>query len=172
MDEFDFFGSGVACLGDLNGDNIVDLAVGARGDGDGGAERGALWNLFLDCSAANAVERKGSGINPGILYSSTLPFVGSTWTMNLNCIGHAPAASYLIVRSAPSSGPIVGVGEVLVGGPRLLTAILSHVGDVQHFNLTIPPDNTLCGLRAYSQGICFGSPGAQLSNAVDIIVGH
>jgi len=44
----DYFGSAVANLGDLDGNGINDLAVGARGDDDGGINRGAVWILFLD----------------------------------------------------------------------------------------------------------------------------
>jgi len=48
LDNSDYFGISVASLGDLNGDGIGDLAVGAEGDDDGGSERGAVWVLFLD----------------------------------------------------------------------------------------------------------------------------
>jgi len=42
------FGIRVAYLGDLDGDNIGDIAVGVIGDNDGGTKRGAVWILFLD----------------------------------------------------------------------------------------------------------------------------
>lgn len=45
---WDVFGSAVESLGDLDGDGIVDIAVGARRDDDGGTERGAIWILFLN----------------------------------------------------------------------------------------------------------------------------
>jgi cysteine-rich repeat protein len=48
LDNFDYFGFSAASLGDLNGDGVSDLAVGAVGDDDGGENRGALWILFLD----------------------------------------------------------------------------------------------------------------------------
>ena len=44
--DFDKFGRSVASLGDLDGDGIGDLAVGAFGDDTGGSERGAVYVLF------------------------------------------------------------------------------------------------------------------------------
>jgi len=43
----DRFGSAVCSLGDLDGDGVEDLAVGAPGDDGGGSDRGAVWILFL-----------------------------------------------------------------------------------------------------------------------------
>jgi hypothetical protein len=47
----DAFGTSVAAIGDLNGDGVPDLAVGARGDDQESATRlestGAVWILFL-----------------------------------------------------------------------------------------------------------------------------
>lgn len=43
----DAFGHSVDVLSDLNGDGIIDLAVGARGDDDGGTDKGAVWLLYL-----------------------------------------------------------------------------------------------------------------------------
>jgi len=48
LDDNDFFGWSIASLGDLDGDGIIDLAVGARGDDDGGLNSGAVWILFLN----------------------------------------------------------------------------------------------------------------------------
>jgi len=58
LDAFDSFGSGVAGLGDLDGDGVPDLAVGAAGDGDGGAGKGALWILFLNADGSVAGSQK------------------------------------------------------------------------------------------------------------------
>ncbi|VAW80079.1 hypothetical protein MNBD_GAMMA15-1207 [hydrothermal vent metagenome] len=44
----DQFGAAVAGIGDLDGDGVPDLVVGAPGDDDGGLDRGAVWVLFLD----------------------------------------------------------------------------------------------------------------------------
>jgi hypothetical protein len=45
----DRFGASVAALGDMNGDAVTDLCVGAPQDDDGsGDNSGAIWNLFLE----------------------------------------------------------------------------------------------------------------------------
>ncbi len=47
LDAQDQFGWDVTSLGDFTGDGVVDLAVGALGDDDGGLDRGAVWFLSL-----------------------------------------------------------------------------------------------------------------------------
>ena len=48
LDDGDQFGDELAALGDIDGDGVEDLAVGASGDDDGGTDRGTVWVLFLD----------------------------------------------------------------------------------------------------------------------------
>ncbi|MBI4601404.1 MAG: FG-GAP repeat protein [Planctomycetes bacterium] len=47
LGDVDLFGYSVASPGDLDGDGVQDLAVGAPGDDDGGEDRGAVWLLLL-----------------------------------------------------------------------------------------------------------------------------
>jgi len=48
LDYSDGFGHTIENLGDLDGDGIIDLAVGADDDDDGGHDKGALYILFLN----------------------------------------------------------------------------------------------------------------------------
>ena len=44
------FGSALANIGDLDLDGTIDITAGAKLDDDGGTDRGALWNLFMQRS--------------------------------------------------------------------------------------------------------------------------
>ncbi len=44
----DRFGGAMASLGDLDGDGVIDLAVGSIGDDVGGSARGAVYVLFMN----------------------------------------------------------------------------------------------------------------------------
>lgn len=65
LDALDQFGRGLSSVGDLDGDGVADLAVGARGDDDDGTLAGALWLLFLDPDGSVKAERKITGSTHG-----------------------------------------------------------------------------------------------------------
>jgi hypothetical protein len=44
----ELLGSAVACIGDVNGDSINDIAVGGIFDNDGGTWKGSVWIIRLD----------------------------------------------------------------------------------------------------------------------------
>lgn len=58
LDNNDQFGISVSAIGDLDGDGITELAVGASGDADGGTGRGSVWILFLDDDGTVQSEQK------------------------------------------------------------------------------------------------------------------
>ncbi len=61
----DQFGISVANIGDLDGDGVQDLAVGASRDDEGGVNRGAVHILFLDVNGLpkNIVEINDATLN-------------------------------------------------------------------------------------------------------------
>ena len=67
LDNSDNFGISVASLGDLDGDGVGDLAVGAYGDDDGGANRGAVWVLFLNPDGTVKSQQKISDLQGGFI---------------------------------------------------------------------------------------------------------
>ena len=66
LDPGDLFGSSVAGTGDLDGDGIGDLVVGAPGDDDGDTDRGALYVLLLNADGTVKATQKLSDTEGGL----------------------------------------------------------------------------------------------------------
>ncbi len=58
LDDDDRFGSAVADIGDVNGDGVTDLVVGAPNDDDGGSNAGAVWILMMKADGKVASQQK------------------------------------------------------------------------------------------------------------------
>ncbi len=67
LHEYDLFGIGTSALGDLDGDGVTELAVGAYFDDDGGVDRGAVWVLFLNDDGTGKAEQKISSTQGGLV---------------------------------------------------------------------------------------------------------
>ena len=65
LDDFDSFGESVTNLGYLDGDGVIDLAVGAPGDDDGDSACGAVWILFLNADGTVRNQQKISATEGG-----------------------------------------------------------------------------------------------------------
>ncbi len=44
----DYFGAALTGIGDMDNNGVPDMAAGAPGDDDGGADQGAVWILFME----------------------------------------------------------------------------------------------------------------------------
>ena len=58
LDDGDQFGAAITALGDLDGDGVTDLAVGAPLDDDAGIDTGAVWILFMNANGTVRTEQK------------------------------------------------------------------------------------------------------------------
>ncbi|MEW6073616.1 MAG: PKD domain-containing protein [Planctomycetota bacterium] len=67
LEEEDFFGKGVGSIGDLNGDGVTDIAVGAPGDDDGALNQGAVYVLFLQVDGSIQAVQKISALEGGFV---------------------------------------------------------------------------------------------------------
>ncbi|MCP4136835.1 MAG: hypothetical protein GY754_38045 [bacterium] len=65
LDAEDRFGISVAGIGDLDGDGVVDIAVGADRDDDGSTNTGAVWILFLNADGTVKSHQKISATEGG-----------------------------------------------------------------------------------------------------------
>lgn len=138
---------------------------------------GELRGQVVPCATAGVSTRNGRGVNPVVLSSSSAPFMNSSWSADVDCTGHVPSVALLCGYARPASGPDIGAGEILVrtAGKRLFRIFRMtspHAGDVVSFNTMIPGDTALCGLSCHVPAVILGSPGPQLTNALELVIGQ
>ncbi|MFK7918022.1 MAG: LamG-like jellyroll fold domain-containing protein [Ilumatobacter sp.] len=68
IDIVDLFGDSVTGVGDLDGNGTPDVAIGARGDDDGGSSHGAVYIAYLGPT--------GSAVDVGKIFDGTAPLLG------------------------------------------------------------------------------------------------
>jgi hypothetical protein len=57
LENGDIFGSSLSLIGDLDSDGTIEIVVGARGDDDGGTDKGAVWIISIGdtCAPSNSI---------------------------------------------------------------------------------------------------------------------
>ncbi|MDG1897532.1 MAG: integrin alpha [Fuerstiella sp.] len=132
LPDFSEFGSSVANPGDLDGDGVADLVVGAFRDDTGGRSRGAVWVLNLARpSGVTATHTAGT---------SMVAESGTTDTFGVVL----DARPELDVVIDVTSADIGDIGEVTVSTP-LLVFTPTNWDTVQNVTLRGVDDNTVDG---------------------------
>jgi len=122
----DYFGWSTAPLGDQNGDGVPDLAVGERGDDDGGLDRGAVWFLHLTRDGAVAHATKisqtsggfGGTLVDGSMFGLALAPVGDLdrdGRAELAVVSGVPLRIWILFPNA--DGTLHGQTEILFSDP-------------------------------------------------------
>ena len=159
LDDGDSFGGSVASLGDLDGDGVGDLAVGAPQDDDGGTDRGAVWVLFL---RPTKLRRFTGPVHPGGTISLPLvagsdPGPGSRFQgddpLDPGVISLAILGTRLNANGYSGTG---GWGRELLVDPQSVLGIFAGTpwsgGDpTPHVQITISDDPGLVGQTIYAQ---------------------
>ena len=97
--------------------------------------------------------------------------LGTDWETEVSHAHHPGAVATLILgRTAPAAGPLVGPGEVLIGGAKLFKHSLPSSGASDLHSLPVAVDLAFVGLTAYTQALIIGG-GAELGNALDVTAG-
>jgi hypothetical protein len=119
----DKFGGSLAGLGDLNGDGLRDLAVGASLDDDGSFNTGAVWVLFLagDTWTSLGYALAGTNGNPVLAGTGTL-VAGTPGTLALSS---AKPSTLTVLFASLAGNPTAFKGGMLVPVPALLKLSLA-----------------------------------------------
>ena len=128
-------------------------------------------NTPLAITEGSSTIQNGTGLNPAVLDSWSRPLIGGTWVAGLDCSAHSAGLGALLVYRNLRPATPTPFGELLVGGPALFSAGRPHASQPLYFTSRVPPSLELLGHTAAAQGLCTGTPGIQLTNALALQLG-
>ena len=123
---------------------------------------------------ASATTRNGTGANPDVYTSPALPVIGTVWTAEVDASRHPGAGfTFLVMYDAPLSGVPTGIGELLVdvGSFHHLTSVAHSGGGVAAHDVAVPNDTSFVGAQVSTQAAIVGGGYAELTNAIDLVIG-
>ncbi len=125
----DAFGSSVTSLGDLDGDGIGDLAVGAGSDDTGGRNRGAVYVLYLNTDGnVKSSTKIAHELNGGPSLSNGDAF-GSAVTGMGDLDGDGVTELFVGARGDSTQAPESGGGYTLFLNPNGTVETFQKIAD-------------------------------------------
>jgi len=131
---------------------------------------GALGGL------ASTAVRNGRGLNTVCYSSLSEPRLGTSWMTQVSHAHHpGTTRTIVVVHALPTNGPVLArngvvVGQLLVGGPRLLADAVVSAGTADVHSIPIPADLSLVGTVLATQAVLTGA-GLEYGNAIDATIG-
>ena len=120
---------------------------------------------------ASVIKRFGSGTNPDIFNTVTLPVIGTDWvsTIDSGSVGGG-ALNFVFGYDAPTQLP-TAFGELLIDPTSnfFLGDAGINVGGTSTHAIPVPLDNSLIGVAVFTQGFVNNPP--LLTNGLDLILG-
>ena len=125
---------------------------------------------------ASATSRNGSGVNPDIFTSTSLPILGTNWTSEVDA-GSVGVGGFVFVfvYAGGLPGTPTAFGELLLdpSAAWLFTDLAIAAGGTSYHSIAVPSDPAFAGGTASAQGYLNNSPpSGQLTNAVDLVLGY
>ena len=113
LDNADYFGSGVAGIGDLDGDGIEDIAIGAKGDDDGGSGYGAIYICFMNTDGTVDSYQKISKTDGG--FTGYTPYLNENFGESITLLGDLDNDEVDdLVVSAPNANGVNDKGSIYI----------------------------------------------------------
>ncbi len=131
----------------------------------------------VSISTPSVTYRNGTGVNPEVFESTSLPILGAGWTARVDggSLG-AVGASWVVGYDLPlDPGLPFGVGELLLdpGSTWLVGDVEDLTVGIASHHLSIPVDVALVGFRVFTQAFLEDvGGGGRLTNAIDLVLGQ
>ena len=155
----------------------------ADDSGDGSVTEAAVDTFLADVfddddggggggTDATVTSRNGSGVNPDVFSTVTLPIIGTNWDTTIDATGGGATGglTFVVCYNDPITLP-TAFGELLVDvtSPFVNFTTSVVIGGSSAHSSPIPADNTLIGFTFSCQS--FLNQNGQLTNALDVLVG-